>query len=65
MDDDADITSVTCTCLFCFEISSSPEAVFKHCSLKHEIDIVKMIKEYGTVFFVRDTKLTNACAIDA
>ena len=37
------------TCLFCLEAVSYPEAVFKHCSVKHEIDIVKMIKEHGTV----------------
>ena len=38
------------TCLFCLETTLCPEALFEHCSAKHNIDIVKMIKDYGRVF---------------
>ena len=43
-DDDA---AAAITCLFCLETVSYPEALFEHCTVKHEIDIVKMIKEHG------------------
>ena len=43
--EDGDAAAITC--LFCLEAVSYPEALFKHCTVKHEIDIVKMIKEQG------------------
>ena len=45
VDEEEDATRVTC--LFCVEDTSCPEALFKHCLEKHEIDIIKMIREHG------------------
>lgn len=52
VEEDDDTTVVTC--LFCLEATSCPEALFKHCCAKHEIDIVKMIKDNG-IGFIYDT----------
>ena len=46
--DEEDAVSVTC--LFCVDHTSCPDALFKHCLEKHEIDIVKLINEHGTEF---------------
>lgn len=59
--EDEDAASVTC--LFCQATTLCPEALFKHCSEKHEIDIVKMIKQYGTEFYYIQC-MWYACAID-
>ena len=46
--DEEDAVSVTC--LFCFEHTLRPDALFKHCLEKHEIDIFKLIRKHGEEF---------------
>ena len=48
--DEEDNTPVTC--LFCLQTTSCPETLFKHCLEKHEIDIVKMIREHGNMAYI-------------
>ena len=48
------------TCLFCLEATPCPEALFRHCLQKHEIDIVKLVREQGNRVNVRYTFGTHA-----
>ena len=51
-EDVEDDDGASITCLFCLEATSHPEALFKHCSAKHEIDVAEMIREHGTTVYI-------------
>ena len=51
VDDVDDNTTGRVTCLFCSEMLQSSEAVFDHCTSKHDFNVIKLIVKYGKVLF--------------
>ena len=45
--DDDDNTNGRVTCLFCSEALQNSEAVFDHCTMKHDFNIIDLIVKYG------------------
>ena len=47
VDDDVDDANGRVTCLFCSEALQTPEAVFDHCTSKHDFNITDLIVKHG------------------